>query len=204
MSCWAKLDKYCKCSDTCILLSVSFCMSYNHVYKAIYCTYIEYALLCNVKMICERRANAGIGLCRYAGRSWPLLSAKYKYKHVAFQRCCGRLAVVRIGMRRSGTVAIRAEEQWYGPPQRLERALTWSGLDTCSTVDLFSYACPQTVLCITHLYIYYCIRERERERKRERDSERESTYLIESIIILIQQFSVIPNFARCVEAFKRY
>ena len=61
-------------------------MSYYHVDKTIYCAYIEYALLCNVKMICERRANAGSGLCRCAGRSWPLLSAKYKYKHVAIQR----------------------------------------------------------------------------------------------------------------------
>ena len=71
-----------------------------------------------------------------------------------------------------GTVAIRAEEQCYRPSQRPERALTWSGLDTWSTVDLFSYACPQTVLCIIHLYIYYCIRGRERERDRERMTER--------------------------------
>ena len=175
-------------------------MSYNHVYKTIYCTYIEYALLCNVKMICERRTNAMSGLCRCAGRSWLLLSAKYKYKHVAIHReiwyCLMLWAICSCPDRNAqesspmGTIIIRAEEQWYGPSQWPECALTWSGLDTCSTVNLFSYACPQTVLCITHLYIYYCIRERERER--------DSSYPIESIIIPIQ-FSVIPNLARYVE-----
>ena len=168
----------------CILLSVSFCMSYmyNHVYKTIYCTYIEYALLCNVKMICERRANAGIGLCWCACRSWPLLSAKYKYKHVAIQRVICVLSIDMGDLQLSGSECAGVQSDgdrcnsWYRPSQRPERELTWSGLDTWSTVDLFSYACPQTVLCIIHLYIYYCVREIERETETEK--ERVHTFFV--------------------------
>ena len=138
-------------------------MSYNHVYKTIYCTNIEYALLCNVKMICERRANAEIGLCRYAGRSWPLLSAKYKYKHVAIQRDlqlsgseCAGAGPLQFVLRSSDTdhpsdLSVRS------------RGLVW--------LVLLLICFPMRVLrryYASHIYIYILLYKRERERERER------------------------------------
>ena len=84
-------------------------MSYYHVYKTIYCIHIEYALLCNVKMICERRTDAWSGLCRCAGRSWPLLSAKYKYKHVAIQREICIMSIVMGDLQLSGSECAGAQ-----------------------------------------------------------------------------------------------
>ena len=151
-------------------------MSYNHVYKTIYCTYIEYALLCNVKMICERRTNAGIGLCRYAGRSWPLLSAKYKYKHVAIQRVICVLSVAVGDLQFSGSECAGA-----GPLQFVLRS---SDTDHPSDLSVRSrglvWILVLLLICFPmrvlrryyashiYIYIYYCIRERERERERER------------------------------------
>ena len=70
-------------------------------------------------------------------------------------------------------LAIRAEEQGYRPPQRPERELTWSGLDTCSTVCF-----PMRVLrryYASHICIYIIYkREREKESDRERDRMTES------------------------------
>ena len=167
----------------CILLSVSFCMSYNRVYKTIYCIYIEYALLYTVKMICERRANAGIGLCRCACRSWPLLSAKYKYKHVAIQRVICVLSIAVGDLQLSGPECTgvqsdgdRCNSCWGAVIQTI--TATWA----CAHVVWFGYLvyCWFVFLCVSsdgimhHSFVYILLYKRERERERERENDRKT------------------------------